>query len=80
MPPVVDEYDYDFDHPACLTYGDKLMKFMIVAIDNDYGIKNDTHSLGEMEFVSQSAADDFCSSMSVDGFYWYQALPLDEEK
>lgn len=78
--PYSDEYDYDFDHPACLKYGDKLMKFMIVAIDNDYGIKNDTHSIGEMEFVSQSLADAYCTEMSLGGFYWYQALPLNEEK
>lgn len=77
---VADEYDYDFDHPACLKCGDKLMRFLIIRKQSGYELGVQELPTAVMEFFSQKLADDYCAEMSRESIYWYQALPLNEEK
>lgn len=73
-----DEYDYDFDHPACLKYGDKKMDFIVIESRIVGGI-TEISSIVEMEFISQGEADNYCKAASELGFYTYSAHQIEDE-
>ena len=78
MSPYKDEYDHDFDHPACMKYGDSLRTFLIIETDNTNGVWK-SRPIGEMEFISREMADRYCAEQSEYGFFTYYALPVESE-